>query len=176
MPYKKETKEQDKIVRIKVRTASRKPSTLRVCTTRYAPFCARFCPAPWFPVCTARYREKQQNTLLFWIYFITGSEIHNRIYKFDPVCVLIFLSLAVILDLLQNRIYKFDPVCVLIFLSLGCSVVMVLWLEQNNKVQGHFVEFSFTRLWRKETNMVVTRLMPCKIGLIWRHMKTLYYF
>ena len=103
---------------------------IKVCTTRYTPIRARFCPAPWFPVCTARYREKQQDMLIFWIYFITGSEIHNRIYKFDPVCVLIFLSLAAI-NLLQNRIYKFDPVCVLIFLSLGCSVVMVLWLEQN---------------------------------------------
>ena len=121
-------------------TASSKPSTLRVCSTWYTPIRARFCPAPWFPVCTARYRENQQNTLLFWIYFITGSEIHNRIYKFDPVCVLILLSLAVI-HLLQNRIYKFDPVCVLIFLSLGCSVVMVLWFEPNKKFRDILLNF-----------------------------------
>ena len=27
---------------------------------------------------------------------------------------------------------------------------------------------------QKETNMAVARRMTCKIGLIWRHMKTLY--
>ena len=27
---------------------------------------------------------------------------------------------------------------------------------------------------QKETNMVVASRMTCKIGLIWRHMKTLY--
>ena len=37
-------------------------------------------PAPWFPFCIARYGEKQQNMLLFRIYFITG-------FKFTTKCV-----------------------------------------------------------------------------------------
>ena len=40
---------------------------------------------------------------------------------------------------------------------------------------GHFVVLSNTRLWRKEANMVVSSMMTCKTGLIWRRMKTLYW-
>ena len=43
--------------------------------------------------------------------------------------------------------------------------------ELNKKVLGHFVVFSYTGLWRKETNMAVASMMTRKIGLIWRHMK-----
>ena len=36
------------------------------------------------------------------------------------------------------------------------------------------VVFSNTRLWWEETNMAVVSKMTCEIGLIWRHMETLY--
>ena len=39
---------------------------------------------------------------------------------------------------------------------------------------GHFVVFSNTRQWEKETNMGVASVMTCKIRLISHHMKTLY--
>ena len=45
--------------------------------------------------------------------------------------------------------------------------------EGDSKVLGHFDVFSNTGLWKQETNMAVTSMMTCKIGLIWRHMKTL---
>ena len=48
-------------------------------------------------------------------------------------------------------------------------MVWTIW-----KVVGPFVVFSNARLWGKETNMAVASMMTCKIGLIWRHMKTLY--
>ena len=38
----------------------------------------------------------------------------------------------------------------------------------------HFVIFLYPTM-QKETNMAVASRMTCKIGLIWRHMKTLYY-
>ena len=64
-----------------------------------------------------------------------------------------------------------ECVCVLIFLSLSCN--LVLWHEVNKKVMGHLVMFSNTMPCKEETNMVVASMMTCKIGLIWRHMKTL---
>ena len=79
---------------------------------------------------------------------------------------------AIILDSLRDRILKFHlSVCVLIFLSLSCS--LVIWYELNENSGTLFV-FCNARLWGKETNMAVARMITCKIGLIWRHMKTLY--
>ena len=38
----------------------------------------------------------------------------------------------------------------------------------------HLVVSSHTGLWRQETNMPFESKMTCKIGLMWRPMKTLY--
>ena len=73
--------------------------------------------------------------------------------------------------LLYGRNQKFNCVCLIIFLSLSCN--LGLWYELKNLL-GHFVVFSKTAPCRKETNMAVASMMICKIGLIWRHMKTLY--
>ena len=65
-----------------------------------------------------------------------------------------------------------ECVCVLIwFLSFGCSLILLY--ELNKKVPRHFVVFSNTGLWQKETNMAVASTMTCKIGLMWHHIKTL---
>ena len=48
-------------------------------TMRHALICARFCPARWFPFCTARYREKQQNTLLILMNFNFQESVKTSI-------------------------------------------------------------------------------------------------
>ena len=48
----------------------------------------------------------------------------------------------------------------------------MVWTKQ--KVLGHLIVISNTAPCRKETNMAVASMMTCTIGLIWRHMKTLY--
>ena len=50
----------------------------RVCTTWYALVHARFCPPIWFPFCMARYREKKQKNLKFFIYFIVRFKISTK--------------------------------------------------------------------------------------------------
>ena len=40
----------------------------------------------------------------------------------------------------------------------------------------HFVVFSNTVPYEEETNMAVAIMMTCKISLIWRHMKTVYWY
>ena len=47
-----------------------------------------------------------------------------------------------------------------------------IWYSQVSN--GTYVVFSNTVSCRKETDMAVTSMITCKIGLIWRHMKTMY--
>ena len=47
-------------------------------------------------------------------------------------------------------------------------------IQWKKKILGHLVVFSDTGLWWEETKMAVASKMTCKIGLIWRHTKTLY--
>ena len=60
--------------------------------------------------------------------------------------------------------------------AYSCHVVVVWYSNMNytKKLWDIWLYFSNTRLWWEETNMAVASKMTCKIGLIWRHMKTLY--
>ena len=57
----------------------------------------RFLLCPWFPFCVARYREKQQKRCFFWF-----TSLHIRIWNFNRMCVVIFLSLSFNLVLLNK--------------------------------------------------------------------------
>ena len=59
-----------------------------------------------------------------------------------------------------------------IILVILCNFGIVLWTQL--KVLWHLLVFSYTAPCEEETNMAVESAMTCKIGLIWRHMKTLY--
>ena len=62
-------------------------------------------------------------------------------------------------------------VCTIILVTL-CNIGIVVWTQL--KVLGHFLVFSYTAPCEEETNMAIESAMTCKIGFIWRHMKTLY--
>ena len=68
--------------------------------------------------------------------------------------------------------FEMSTECVLIFFSLGCNLVLHYELDQ---IKTHFIVFSYTWPCQEETNMAAVSMMTCKIGLIWRHMKTLYW-
>ena len=55
---------------------------------RYAPICARFCPAAWFPFVWRDNRGKQQKTLELLIYFAERFKIYTKC-----VCANIFVTL-----------------------------------------------------------------------------------
>ena len=63
-----------------------------------------------------------------------------------------------------------------------CAYVLVtqvwfgVYYDMNEmKSSGTFLlHFAIPHCGRKKTNMTVASMMTCKIGLIWRHMKTLY--
>ena len=74
-------------------------------------------------------------------------------------------------DLLYSKIWNFNRVCVLIFCSLSRN--LVLWYELNKSNETFCCILLYPAV-QKETNMAVVSRMTCKIGLIWRHMKTLY--
>ena len=84
-------------------------------------------------------------SFLGFLYVQCGMEKHNKH--------------AIILDSLQNRILNFTRVCVLMFSSPSCNLVFMIWTKW--KVLGHFVVFSNTRLWGKETNMAVSSFLLC---------------
>ena len=67
---------------------------------------------------------------------------------------------------------KFQPSVCTIILATLCNFGIVVWTHL--KVSRHFLVFSYTAPCEEETNMAVESAMTCKIGLIWRHMKTLY--
>ena len=68
------------------------------------------------------------------------------------------------------RNWNFNPVCVLLLLTV--CVILVLWNELNQKFQDIFL-FSYTAPCEEETNMAVESAMTCKLDCIWCHMKTL---
>ena len=75
-------------------------------------------------------------------------------------------------DLLYSKIWNFNRVCVLIFLSLGRN--LVLWYELDKKIIETFCCIFLYPAMPRGNNMVATSMMTCKTGLIWRNAKTLY--
>ena len=65
---------------------------------------------------------------------------------------------------------KISTECAIILVT-PCNFGIVVCTQIN--VSGHFLVFSYTGSCEEETNMAVESTMTCKIGLIWRHMKTL---
>ena len=76
-----------------------------------------FCPAPWFS----------------FLYGAVWSKTTKPAFSFD---------------LLYSKIWNFNRVCVLKFLSLGRN--LVLWYELNKKVTRHFVVFSYARTCKRK--------------------------
>ena len=68
---------------------------------------------------------------------------------------------------------EFKPIVCIIILVTQLNFGIMVWIQL--KLSGHFLVFSYTAPCEEDTNMAVKNAMTCKIGLIWRHMKTPYY-
>ena len=73
-------------------------------------------------------------------------------------------------DLLLGRNQNFNRVCVCWYSCHSVVIAIVVWAKQ--KFWDIFVVFSNKIPCRKETKLAVASIMTCKIGLIWRYMKS----